>query len=156
MVREEQKQVSLIRIMSTDINSEASIMFGLSRIKGISYMFSNAVCNFLGLKKNAKISSLSEKDIEKIENYLSNPEKNGIPTWLLNQRKEYISGENLHLVSKDIDYNELQNRRRGSKIKTNKALRTRAQLPLRGQRTKSNFRRNKTIAAMKAKRVNTK
>jgi len=146
-------QLNLIRIVGTDINSELSLLYGLSKIKGISIMFANAICTILKYDKNAKISSLSEKDIEKLEEFLSNPIKTGVPTWLLNQRKEHVSGEDFHLVSKDIDFNMLQLKRRVGKLKTYKALRYRANLPVRGQRTKSNFRRNKTIAAMKSKRT---
>ena len=152
MAREEKQQANLIRILSTDINANHSILFGLSNIKGIGVMFSNAVCNVLKLDKNAKLSTLSDKDIERIEEFLSNPEMPGIPSWLKNQRKDYESGEDLHLTAKDIDFNLLQLRRRVGKLKTYKSLRYRARLPVRGQRTKSNFRRNKTLAAMKAKR----
>jgi small subunit ribosomal protein S13 len=66
-------------------------------------------------------------------------------------RKEYESGKDMHLVSKDIDYNLLQHSRRMGKLRTYKSLRKRAGVPVRGQRTKSNFRRNKTLAAMKSK-----
>ena len=114
-------------------------------------MFANALCHVLKFEKMAKISSMSEKDIERFENYVSNNEMKEIPSWLLNQRKEASTGNDLHFVTKDIDYDLLQLKRKFGKLKTYKGLRHRARLPLRGQRTKSNFRRNKTIAAMKAK-----
>lgn len=156
MVREEKVQTELIRILGTDIKASYSILYGLSQIKGIGIMFSNAICEVLNLDKNAKISSFSEKDIEKVEEYLSNPSKTGLPSWILNQRKDYETGKDLHFVSKDIEFNDLQLRRRIGKLKTYKALRLRAKLPVRGQRTKSNFRRNKTMAAMKSKRGGSK
>lgn len=149
--KEEKSQANLIRIMSTDINAEFPLLYGISRIKGVGVMFANAVCIALGLDKNAKISTLSEKDVEKLEEFLANPKKEGIPSWLLNQRKDLESGENLHYISKDIDFNLIQLKRRSSKLGTYKGLRYRANLTVRGQRTKSNFRRQKTIAAMKSK-----
>ncbi len=139
-------------MMGTDIKSESSLLYGLAQIKGVSIMFSNAVCEVLKFDKTRKISDLSEDEVTKIEDFLTNPNKTGIPNWLLNHRKDYETGEDLHLNSKDIDFNLLQLRRRVSKLKTYKSLRYRANLPVRGQRTKSNFRRNKTIAAMKSKR----
>lgn len=150
--KEDKKQENLIRIMSTDINAEQKVIYGLAKIKGIGLMFSNALCEVLKLDKNTKIDSLKEKDIERIEEYLSNPQKTGLPNWMLNQRKEYTSGEDLHLISKDIDFNLLQLRRRVGKLKTYKSLRYKANLPVRGQRTKSNFRRNKMLASKKAKK----
>jgi len=151
MEKSQKQVVNLIRIMGTDINAESSIMFGIAKIKGVSIMLANAICIVLKFKKMDKISSLSEKDIEKLENYLSDNQFKGIPSWLLNQRKEASTGNDLHFITKDIDYDLLQLKRRLSKLKTYKGLRYRANLPVRGQRTKSNFRRNKTIAAMKAK-----
>jgi small subunit ribosomal protein S13 len=152
MAKQESNEKHLIRIMGTDINADLSLLYGLAKIKGVNVMFSNAVCAALNLDKGAKISSLSEEDVEKIEEFLSNPEMPGIPEWMKNQRKEYESGKDLHLTSKDIEFNMLQYRRRFAKTKSYKALRHKARLPVRGQRTKSNFRRNKTLAAMKAKR----
>lgn len=150
-IRKEENSVNFIRILGTDIKGDSSLLYGLAQMKGVGYMFSNALCVVLKLDKNAKVSSLSEKDITKIEEYLSNPKKEGLPSWLLNQRKDLETGEDLHLASKDIEFNQIKIRRAASKLKTYKGLRYRARLPVRGQRTKSNFRRNKTLAAMKAK-----
>jgi small subunit ribosomal protein S13 len=151
MAQQAKNEMNLIRIAGTDINAESTILYGIAKIKGVSQMFANAVCVALGLDKNAKISSLSEKDIEKLEEFLTNPKKEGIPIWLLNQRKDYESGENLHLTTKDIEFNEMQMKRRTGKIKTYKAQRAKLKLPVRGQRTKANFRRNKTLAHIKSK-----
>lgn len=146
------KQLNLVRIMGTGVNAELSLLFGLSKIKGVSVMFANALCHSLGLNRNTKISELSEKDIETIEAFLTNPKKpEDIPSWLFNQRKELETGENHHIVTKDIDYTLLQMMRRIGKLKTYRGLRLKLRLPVRGQRTKSNFRRSKTLAAMKAK-----
>lgn len=152
MGKQESNVENVIRIMSTGISAHYNLLYGLSKIKGISIMFANAMCHTLKLDKNKKIADLKDEEITKIEEFLSNPKKAGLPSWLLNQRKELESGEDVHLASKDIDFNLLQLRRRLSKLKTYKGLRLRANLTVRGQRTKSNFRRNKTLAAMKSKR----
>ena len=149
--KETANEVNFVRIVGTDINANSSLLYGLAKIKGVSVMFSNAMCNILKLDKNAKISSLSEKDIERLETFLNEPEKKGIPEWLFNQRKDVETGKNLHFNGKDIDFNLMQLKRRLSKIKTYRGLRLRFGLTVRGQRTKANFRRNKTIAAMKSK-----
>ena len=137
--------------MGTDLRASSNLVHGFANIKGVNVMFSNAMCNVLKLDKSKKISSLSEKEIEQVENFLTNPKKEGVPNWMLNNRKSLETGEDIHLAAKDIDFDLIQTKRRLGKLKTYKGLRHRAQLPLRGQRTKSNFRRNKTLAAMKAK-----
>ncbi len=148
---QEKEQLNIVRIMGTGINGKYTLLYGLTQIKGIGIMFSNAVCNVLKLNKNTKIADLSEKDIENIENYLSADIKTGIPIWLLNNRKNVETGEDLHFVSKDLDYYDMLLKRNMFKLKTYRGIRLKHKLPVRGQRTKSNFRRNKTLAAMKSK-----
>lgn len=152
MANKENKSAELIRIMATDIPANHSLLFGLSKIKGIGVMFSNAVCVTLGYDKNKKIGTLSEKDIEKIETYLSNSDFEGVPVWMKNQQKDLITGENKHFVNKDLEFQNLQLQRRNSKIRTYKVLRSKLRLTVRGQRTASNFRRNRMLAAKKSKR----
>ena len=152
MANEDKKQTELMRIMGTDIRTNMTLAYGLAQIKGIGFMFANAICTALKLEKTRTIGDLSEKEVEQLETYLTSPEKKGIPSWMLNQRKDDETGKDVHFVSKDIEFNLLQLKRNLAKLKTYKGLRHRARLPLRGQRTKSNFRRNKTLAAMKSKR----
>lgn len=148
---EKENHAELIRVYSTDIPAKMNLKFGLARIKGINIMFSNAMCTLLSLDKNKKIALLTEDEIKRIEDFLSDPNKEGMPKWLLNQRKEYESGDDLHFVGKELDFNLLQTKRRLFKIKNYRGLRLKQNLPVRGQRTKSNFRRSKTLAAMKSK-----
>ncbi len=150
---QEKEQVNIVRIMGTGIDGKHSVLYGLAKIKGVGIMFSNAVCKAINLDKNKKISDLSEKDISKIEDYLSGDVKKGIPTWMLNDRMDYETGANMHNVGKDLDYYMMQLTRRLFKMKTYRGVRLKSRLPVRGQRTKSNFRRNKMIAAMKSKSV---
>lgn len=144
-------QASYLRIASTDINANLPLLYGLSKIKGVGLPLANAICAVLGYDREIKISSLSEQDVEKIEKYLADPKKPGIPSWMLNMQKESESGENLHYMGKDIEFHVMQLKRRLKKLKTFKGLRLALGLTVRGQRTRSNFRRDKTIASMKAK-----
>ena len=145
--------IKIVRILGTDIPSSKKLLYGFSKIKGISYIFSNALCNCLKLDKNRTIESLSDDEILKVEDFLQNPQKKELPIWLLNKQKDSENGENLHLAGKDIDFDLIKQRRHLFKIRTYKGLRARLKLPLRGQRTKSNFRRNKTLASIKSKSI---
>lgn len=151
--QKETESIHYIRIMGTGIDDSYTLLYGLSKIKGINVMFANAMCHVLELDKNKKIKDLSEKEIAKIEDFLSNPEtkKEKMPKWILNQRKDHETGKDVHIVGKDLEFNLLQLKRRLGKIKSYRGLRLRLGLPVRGQRTASNFRRNKTLASMKSK-----
>ncbi|MFT4244174.1 MAG: 30S ribosomal protein S13 [Candidatus Woesearchaeota archaeon] len=151
MAKKDNKSAELIRIMATDIPANHSLLFGLSKIKGVGVMFSNAVCIALDMDKNKKIGSLREEEIEIIENYLSKGDFSKIPTWMLNQQKDVLTGQDKHFVSKDLDFQALQLQRRMSKIKSYRVLRSKLRLTVRGQRTASNFRRNRMLASKKSK-----
>lgn len=151
MAKKDNKSAELIRIMATDIPANHSLLFGLSKIKGVGVMFSNAVCIALDIDKNKKIGTLSEKEIEVIENYLNTGDFSKIPSWMLNQQKDVLTGENKHFVSKDLDFQALQLQRRMSKIRSYRVLRSKLRLTVRGQRTASNFRRNRMLASKKSK-----
>ena len=44
-----------VRISNTDLNGNKSVYHGLTGIKGISCMFSNAICAASGIPKTQKI-----------------------------------------------------------------------------------------------------
>jgi small subunit ribosomal protein S13 len=148
---DKKEEINIVRIMGTGINGKYSLLHGLAQIKGIGLIFSNAVCVSLKMDKSKKISDLSEKEIEVIEEFLYSDKKEGIPTWLMNKQKDLETGEDKHNTGKDLEYDQMQVKRRLFKQKSYRGIRLKERLPLRGQRTKSNFRRNKTLAAMKAK-----
>lgn len=149
----EKKQENFVRILGTDINSNRTLLYGFSNLKGVGFTFSNAMCHILKMDRNDKVSSLTDKHIEKIEDFLLNPQKNGLPSWILNKRSDHESGSDIHLAGKDIDFDLIKHKRKLNKIKTYKGQRTRLGLTVRGQRTRSNFRKNKTRASMKSKSI---
>ncbi len=133
----------LVRIMDADIVGTKPLYHALRRVYGVSYTFSNAVCLISGIDRNTKVGELSEDEVKKIEGIIKNPLKNGIPTWLVNRRKDYDSGEDKHLSTSDLKLAKEFDIKRLRKIKCYRGTRHSAGLPVRGQRTKSNFRRNK-------------
>jgi small subunit ribosomal protein S13 len=130
----------MVRILSTDIEGRMKIFPGLTKIKGISWSFSNAVCKVLKIDKDRKIGSLNDGEIKQILEFVKNPK---VPKFALNRRVDFETGEDKHLMGVDL---ELQNEfdiKRLKKIKSYKGLRHAIKLPLRGQRTRGNFRKNR-------------
>jgi len=134
----------IIRILSTDIEGKMSIYSGLTKIKGVSWSFSNAVCKKLGLDKTRKIGTLTEQEIKKITEFIKNPT---LPNFLLNRKRDPGSDKGRHLVISDLDLQKEFDIKRLKKIKSYRGLRHSAKLPLRGQRTKSHFRKNRAKGA---------
>jgi len=134
----------VVRILSKDIEGKMSLYPGLTKIKGISWTLSNAICKALDLDKKKKIGALTDIEIEKITNFFKNPE---LPEYLFNRQKDFITGENKHLLGNDLELSTEFDIKRLRKIKSYRGIRHMAGLPLRGQRTKSNFRKNRRKGA---------
>lgn len=147
----EEKMEVLVRILSTDIPGSKNIYSGLTYIKGISYSIANAVCLQLNLDKRRRISSLSKDEIEKISLTVK---KLNVPSYLLNRRYDFDSGEDKHLITTELDLKKDFDLKRLKKIKSYKGVRHSKGLPVRGQRTKSHFRKkgkNKVVGVKKKK-----
>ena len=142
----------IVRIGETDIKGDRSIYIGLTEIKGVSFMFSNAICKVLGLNPRDKIGSLSEEDVKKIEDVLKNPKKYGIPSWLYNRRKDYESGEDKHLIGSELTFTQQKDIERLKKIMAYRGIRHMFGLKVRGQRTRSTGRKGRTVGVVRRKK----
>lgn len=127
----------LIRIFSTDVPGNLKLYHGLTKVKGISWAMSNAICNSLKLDKNKKMQDLTAKDMELITSFIKAPK---IPEWLLNRKKDEETGESKHLLAADLDLARDFDIRKMKKMKSYKGWRHAMGQPVRGQRTKSHFR----------------
>jgi len=137
---EEKKEERIVRLLSKDIEGKMNIFSGLTKIKGISWAMSNAICNSLKIDKSRKIGSLSEEELKKISEFVKNPK---IPSYLLNRRKDFETGEDAHLLGSDLELKKEFDIKRLKKIKSYRGYRHSMGLPTRGQRTRSHFRRNR-------------
>ena len=142
----------LVRIVNTDLKGEKEVNVGLTKIKGVGKSFANAICNLAKLPKNLKVGHLKDNQIKEINSIISNPLKYDVPLWMLNRRNDYETGADLHLTKADLDFTKDNDIKRLKKIKSYRGFRHHLGLPSRGQKTKSNFRRNKRKAALGVKR----
>ena len=138
----------VIRILAKDIEGKMKIYAGLTKIKGVSWGLSNAVCKVLEIDKNKKIGSLTDDEIKKISDFIKNPK---IPEYLVNRRSDFTTGENKHLSGGDLELQKEFDIKRLKKIKSYRGFRHMSGLPTRGQKTRSNFRPNKKKAGIKKK-----
>lgn len=134
----EKNEVILVRILSTDIDSNKNVYVGLTKIKGVSFAISNAICFILKLDKRKKISSLTKDEIEKISETIKNL---NIPKFMMNRRFDFDNGESKHVITTELDLKKEFDIKRLKKIKSYKGIRHSKGLPVRGQRTKSHFRK---------------
>ena len=134
------EEVTLVRILGKDIRGDKKIQVGLTNIKGISWSFSNAVCQELKINSNKKIGELKENEIKKIEEFIKNPQ---LPRFLKNRQKDFDDGTDKHISGADLKLRNEFDIKRLKKIKCYRGNRHALGQPVRGQRTKAHFRANR-------------
>lgn len=141
----------IIRIANTDLQGDKQILIALQKIKGVGHNLAAALCHVAGIPKTKKAGELSDAEVQKLDEVVRNPGLH-VPTWMVNRRRDPETGEDKHLLLADIDFTFDQDKKREMKLKSYKGIRYQARLPVRGQRTRSNFRPNKGKVTIK-KRV---
>lgn len=153
-VKKKAELKDIVRVIGTDLNGNVPLKSVLTNIKGISFTMSRAICNASGLDSEAVLKSLSENEIKKLEEVIKNPAKFGIPTWALNRRKDIDTGMDLHLSGIDVDVVKKFDIQKMIDMKSFKGVRHMLGLPVRGQRTRSSFRKGRIVGVVrKAVRV---
>ena len=83
----------ILRIMGTDVPGTLKTVYGIARIKGVSLNLANAILKKTGINPNIRAGYLSETEVAKIEEIVQDPTKFGLPSWLLNKRKDTETGK---------------------------------------------------------------
>lgn len=138
----------IIRILDTNLDSNLKISRALSKIKGISFMFSNAICASNGINPETRLSSLDDNQVRMLEQSIKNP---AIPAWMLNRRKDMKTGKDIHITSSDIDIMLREDVMAMKKMRAYKGIRHEMGQPVRGQRTRNTSRKNKSVGVVKKK-----
>ncbi|MFA6088996.1 MAG: 30S ribosomal protein S13 [Candidatus Woesearchaeota archaeon] len=142
----------VVNIASTDINGDKKLLDAIRQIRGVSFMYGNAIILVSGYDRSMKVGYLSKEEVLKFEDILKNPKKYNIPIWLLNRRKDFETGEDLHVVGATLSYTVENDIKQLKKIRCWRGIRHSANLPVRGQRVKSNFRKTKSANSKRKKR----
>jgi small subunit ribosomal protein S13 len=138
----------IIRIANTDIDGNKTVVMGLAQIKGIGRHMATLIVDATGIDKKIKIGKLTEPQIEKIKNVLEDIQ-NIAPGWMLNHRKDNDTGEDIHLISSDVDLRLRDDVNLLKMIRSYRGIRHESGLSVRGQRTRANNRRGLALGVSK-------
>ncbi len=133
----------IVRVAATDLEGAKPLKQSLLKIKGVSHSMINAVCNVSKLSKDKKTGLLNKDEVQKLEEVIKDPVKFKIPSWMVNRERDNDTGEDKHLTAVDLKLTKDFDIKRLMRIKSYRGLRLAVGLPVRGQKTKSNFRPNK-------------
>lgn len=139
----------ILRITDTDVDGTLKVPFAVSRIKGISLSLANAILKKAGVDPNTRVGFLTDTNIEKIEEIIEDPAKYGVPSWLLNRRKDSETGKDKHLLGADLVLRTKMDIDEMKEIKSWRGYRHAYGLKVRGQRTKTTGRSGKALGVKK-------
>lgn len=142
----------MVRIARKDIDGNKTMGNALTSVKGVGKALSRAIIMSAGYDLNQRIGYLSDEEIERLEEAIKNPAKYNIPSWMVNRRNDYETGEDKHLIESDLDMCLREDLNRMRKTRSYKGRRHELGLPVRGQRTKSTFRKGSSVGVRRKKR----
>ncbi len=129
----------IVRLANTDIDGEYRLAYGLSQIKGVGFRVACTLADELGLSRTKKVGHLEDEEVEAIADHLENV-ADTLPDWMLNHRKDYDTGEDLHILGPDLDMKRRDDINMLKKIRSYRGIRHETGQKVRGQRTRANAR----------------
>ncbi|USS40848.1 30S ribosomal protein S13 [Thermococcus aggregans] len=142
----------IVRVANVDIDGHKQLRWALTGIRGIGINFATMVCRVAGLDPKMKAGYLTDEQVKAIEAVLEDPVKHGIPSWAVNRPKDYESGRDMHLTGAKLVMAWREDVNRLRRIRAYRGIRHELGLPVRGQRTRSNFRRGTTVGVSRRKK----
>ncbi|MBL7118884.1 30S ribosomal protein S13 [Candidatus Bathyarchaeota archaeon] len=140
----------ILRIRGTDIAGSERVAYGLVKIKGLSVNLASVITHVLGIEPKTRAGNLSDKDVQRIEDFLGNPKKYGVPSWYLNRRKDRESGEDLHDTGPDLTLRNRSDIERLRKIQSWRGVRHMLGLKVRGQHTRTTGRTGRSVGVSRS------
>lgn len=137
----------IVRIATTDVDGTLPTVSALRRIRGINFMFANAVCRSTGIDGRKLIGALNEKEVETLQNFILNPST--LPKWMINRRKDPATGTDSHIVGTTLTFRQREDINFMKRIRCRRGIRHELGLPVRGQHTKSTGRHGRGVGVIR-------
>jgi len=153
MEKEKPKQElrGIIRILGSDMKGEKNLYISLQGIKGVGSNLANVICKIGKFDRNTKVGTLTDQEIKKIEEILADPVKTGVPEWMFNRKKDPETGKNIHITGPNLPFRQKEDIKAMIRKRNYRGIRHMFGLPTRGQRTKSSFRKGKSVGVVRKK-----
>ena len=143
----------IVRIVGNDIPGEKKITIGLTQIKGIGYNFATAILDTLKINPNSNVGYLTDSDVQAIEKLITDPSSSNFPQWFLNRRKDVETGNDIHILTSDIDFTLRNDIERERITSSWRGYRHMYGLKVRGQRTRCTGRKGGAVGVAKGGKV---
>lgn len=139
----------IVRVVGNDIPGDKKAIVGLTQVRGVGQMFSNAILRSLDIRPNSNIGDLTEDQVSKIEKIILDPPSAGFPAWFLNRRKDIDTGSDKHIITSDIEFTVRNDVERERITGSWRGYRHMFGLKVRGQCTRTSGRKGGAVGVAK-------
>jgi small subunit ribosomal protein S13 len=152
--KEEEKEEfkHIVRILDTDLDGKKSVVHSLCGIKGIGMRVAKVIVTSTGIDPGLKMGNLPDNEIEQLKTAINGVDKR-LPQWMLNRRKDILSGVDKHIMGADQMLQLREDINLLRKIRSYRGIRHERGLKVRGQRTKSNGRKGLVVGVIRKKQL---
>ncbi len=151
--REEAEEASpefkyIVRLANTDLDGQRPLELALTGIKGVGIRLAQMLADALDVPRREKIGNLSDEQVEELASILDDlPAR--VPSWALNRRSDFWTGEDIQLIGSDIDMRRREDINRLKMIRSYRGIRHETGQRVRGQRTRNNGRTGLTVGVVR-------
>ena len=139
----------IVRLHGTNIDGTKMVPYAITEVKGVGVRLARSIVKQLGLDATERLGSLSDADVRRLEEAIDDPSSVGLPTWMLNRRKDPMTGKDLHLLSSDLDLRVKDDIDLMRETRSWKGERHARGLKVRGQHTKTTGRTGRSVGVSK-------
>ena len=135
----------IVRLYGTSLDGTKPIPYALCDVKGVGIRLARSITKREGLDPSMRLGDLSDSEIKRLVDALEHPSRRGIPIWMLNRRKDPQTGEDIHLLTSDLDLRVKEDIDLMRETRSWKGERHSRGLKVRGQRTKTTARKGRSV-----------
>jgi len=139
----------IVRLHGTNIDGTKMVPYAITQVKGVGIRLARSIVKQLGLDATERLGSLGDADVRRLEEAIDDPSSVGLPTWMLNRRKDPMTGRDLHLLASDLDLRVKDDVDLMRETRSWKGERHARGLKVRGQHTKTTGRTGRSVGVSK-------
>ncbi len=134
----------IVRIANTDLEGKKSVQYSLTGIKGINRRIARIISDRSNVDPSATIGYLDDEKIDSLKKTIEEI-RSILPTWMLNRRKDLMTGDDKHILATDILLTKIEDLNTLKKTRSYRGVRHERGHKVRGQRTRSSGRKGLTV-----------
>jgi|EP00343_Euplotes_focardii_P007019 small subunit ribosomal protein S18e len=141
----------IVRVMNTNVDGKRKVAYAFRMIKGIGVRYAHICVKKAGVDLARRAGTLTNEEIEKISDVITDPLKYKIPAWFLNRQRDPKTGKTEHVTSNVVDIKLRDDLERMKKVRAHRGVRHMLGLRVRGQHTCTTGRGGKTMGVSRKK-----